>query len=97
MTKSHSYWVPIVKNGNLDVKNSLKTKKNMLGLSEKYYLVVGDRFELFYRGVIQAVNPYNYHINLFYILYLFYNYQTIQYYYQGLYLSWYLYFRISNH
>ena len=39
-----------------------ETKKNVLGLSEKYYLVVGDRFELFYRGVIKMHNPYRYYV-----------------------------------
>ena len=31
-------------------------------LADEYELVVGDNFQLFYRGVIQAVNPYNYYI-----------------------------------
>lgn len=34
----------------------------MLYLSKKYYLVVGDRFELFYRSVIKHYNPYVYYI-----------------------------------
>ena len=33
-------------------------------LPEQYELVVGDTFQLFYRGVVQAVNPYNYHIRV---------------------------------
>ena len=33
-------------------------------LPEQYELVVGDNFQLFYRGVVQAVNPYNYHIRI---------------------------------
>lgn len=31
-------------------------------LAKKYNLVVGDRFELFYRGVIRLFNPYQYYI-----------------------------------
>lgn len=31
-------------------------------LAKKYTLVVGDRFELFYRGVIKLFNPYQYYI-----------------------------------
>ena len=34
----------------------------MISLSEKYYLVVNDRFELFYRGVIKSFNPYKYYV-----------------------------------
>lgn len=34
----------------------------MISLAEKYYLVVGDRFELFFRGVIKKHNPYLYYI-----------------------------------
>ncbi|MBP5407537.1 MAG: hypothetical protein J6Y42_00170 [Bacilli bacterium] len=33
-------------------------------LASKYYLVVGDTFQLFYRSVVQAVNPYGYYIKL---------------------------------
>ena len=33
-------------------------------LAEKYYLVVGDTFQLFYRSIVQAVNPYGYYIKL---------------------------------
>lgn len=36
-------------------------KKGILSLPEKYYLVIGDRFELFYRGVIRMHNPYTYY------------------------------------
>ncbi|HKM29828.1 MAG TPA: hypothetical protein VJZ51_03645 [Bacilli bacterium] len=36
----------------------------MLYLAKKYYLVVGDRFELFYRGIVKAINPYNYYIKI---------------------------------
>ena len=31
----------------------------MISLAERYYLVINDRFELFYRGVIKAYNPYS--------------------------------------
>lgn len=34
----------------------------MLYLAEKYYLVVDDRFELFYRSVIKSHNPYNHYV-----------------------------------
>ncbi|MBQ2794398.1 MAG: SGNH/GDSL hydrolase family protein, partial [Oscillospiraceae bacterium] len=33
-------------------------------LADEYELVAGDNFQLFYRGVVQAVNPYNYHIEI---------------------------------
>jgi len=33
-------------------------------LAKRYYLVPGDNFQLFYRSIIQAVNPYNYYIKL---------------------------------
>lgn len=33
-------------------------------LADEYYLVVGDNFQLFYRSVIQAVDPYGYYIRL---------------------------------
>lgn len=33
-------------------------------LPEQYELVVGDNFQLFYRGVVQAVNPYHYYIKI---------------------------------
>ncbi len=35
---------------------------NILHLPEKYNLVVGDTFELFYKGVMLCKNPYNYNI-----------------------------------
>ena len=31
-------------------------------LPEKYDLVVGDTFQLFYRGVVEAPNPFYYNI-----------------------------------
>lgn len=33
-------------------------------LAKKYHLVVGDRFELFYRGIIKLFNPYQYYIRV---------------------------------
>ena len=33
-----------------------------VNLADKYYLVVGDNFQLFYRSVIRAVDPYQYYI-----------------------------------
>ena len=33
-------------------------------LADRYDLVVGDTFQLFYRSVVQAVNPYGYYIKL---------------------------------
>ena len=33
-------------------------------LPDRYELVAGDTFQLFYRGVVQAVNPYDYHIRI---------------------------------
>lgn len=41
--------------GNLDVLNCIN-------LPERYRLVVGDKFELFWKGVIQAIDPYSYNI-----------------------------------
>ncbi len=37
-------------------------KNKHIFLAEKYDLVVGDKFELFYRGVIRKFNPYNNYI-----------------------------------
>ena len=36
----------------------------VMHLAKSYYLVVGDTFQLFYRSIIQAVNPYGYYIKL---------------------------------
>ena len=36
----------------------------VMHLAKEYYLVVGDTFQLFYRSIIQAVNPYGYYIKL---------------------------------
>ena len=41
----------------------MKQKVNVF-LADQYELVVGDNFQLFFRGVVQAVNPYNYHIRI---------------------------------
>lgn len=35
---------------------------NLIRLPEKYNLVVGDTFELFYKGIMLCKNPYNYNI-----------------------------------
>ena len=37
-------------------------KQKLLYLAKNYDLVIGDRFELFYRGVIRSMNPYKYYI-----------------------------------
>ncbi len=34
----------------------------MISIPKKYYLVVNDRFELFFRGVIRMHNPYQYYV-----------------------------------
>ena len=39
-------------------------KGKLLYLAKRYDLVVGDKFELFYRGVIRSMNPYKYYINV---------------------------------
>ena len=39
-------------------------KQKLLYLAENYDLVVGDKFELFYRGVIRSMNPYKYYIHV---------------------------------
>ena len=36
-------------------------EKHLISLPKKYYLVIGDKFELFYRGVIRMHNPYQYY------------------------------------
>lgn len=40
------------------------TRNISVNLADKYYLVVGDTFQLFYRSVIQAVYPYGYYIHV---------------------------------
>lgn len=47
--------------GNLESSTKEEVK---LFLAEQYYLAPNDNFQLFYRSVIQAVNPYIYHIKL---------------------------------
>lgn len=39
-------------------------KDKLLFLAKHYDLVVGDTFELFYRGVIRSMNPYKYYIHI---------------------------------
>lgn len=39
-------------------------KKKIIFLPKSYDLVVGDRFELFYRGIIRAFDPYQYYIKI---------------------------------
>lgn len=47
-----------------DYLNDKLNKKINVFLPDEYYLAVNDNFQLFYRGVMQAVNPYNYHIEI---------------------------------
>ena len=37
-------------------------KDKLLFLPKHYDLVIGDAFELFYRGIIRSMNPYKYYI-----------------------------------
>ncbi len=46
------------------VEKSKEDEKINVFLPEQYELVVGDNFQLFYRGVIQAVDPYGYYIKV---------------------------------
>ena len=39
-----------------------KIKRMFNRLAENYDLVIGDTFELFYRGVVRSMNPYKYYI-----------------------------------
>ncbi len=39
-------------------------KEKLLYLAKNYDLVIGDTFELFYRGVIKSMNPYKYYIRV---------------------------------
>jgi len=43
---------------------TIATNKVVLSLPDKYELVVGDKLELFYRGIILANNPFNYNIKV---------------------------------
>ena len=45
-------------------KFNFNQEKINVFLPDKYYLAVNDNFQLFYRGVVQAVNPYNYYIKV---------------------------------
>lgn len=47
-----------------DKSNGITEEYVNVFLPDRYELVVGDTFQLFYRGVVQAVNPYNYHIRI---------------------------------
>ena len=49
---------------NLDGMIDNVESKNRLSLPEKYELVVGDTFELFYKGIMLCNNPYNYNIKI---------------------------------
>lgn len=46
-----------------DAVTQSQSKVNVF-LADRYELVAGDNFQLFYRGVVQAVDPYNYHIRI---------------------------------
>lgn len=46
------------------VERESKEKNINVFLSKEYYLTINDNFQLFYRGVVQAVNPYNYCISI---------------------------------
>ena len=45
-------------------RENVMTQKVHVFLADRYELVAGDNFQLFFRGVVQAVNPYNYHIRI---------------------------------
>ena len=52
-----------------DLTNQLAALEQSAGnvklfLAEEYYLVPGDNFQLFYRSIVQAVNPYGFYIKL---------------------------------
>ena len=46
------------------LKEKYSMKNKLLYLAKRYDLVVGDTFELFYRGVIKSMNPYKYYIHV---------------------------------
>ncbi len=50
--------------GQLDYYIASSDKEIKVFLNDKYYLAPGDNFQLFFRSVIQAVNPYIYYIKL---------------------------------
>ncbi len=39
-------------------------ENKLIYLAKHYDLVIGDRFELFYRGIIKSMNPYKYYIHI---------------------------------
>ena len=39
-------------------------ENKLIYLAKRYDLVIGDTFELFYRGVIKSMNPYKYYIHV---------------------------------
>lgn len=47
-----------------ELKDSGTVYEIKVFLADEYYLTVGDNFQLFYRSVIQAQNPYGYYIRL---------------------------------
>lgn len=55
-----------IKSINEQIKNIQEISGTSISvkLADEYYLVVGDNFQLFYRSVIQAVDPYGYYIKL---------------------------------
>lgn len=57
-TSYEEYWC--------NVKGAPKLPENkvLLSLPEKYELVVGDTFELFYKGILFCNNPYNYNFKI---------------------------------
>ena len=50
----------------LGINDYLSSNKQTVNvnLADQYYLVVGDKFQLFYRSVIQAQDPYGYYIRV---------------------------------
>lgn len=44
--------------------DKIEENKHILSLPSKYELVVGDTFELFYKGILLCNNPYNYNIKI---------------------------------
>lgn len=51
-----------VRSDMLEEINKPPTIPNLIHLPEKYNLVVGDTFELFYKGIMLCKNPYNYNV-----------------------------------
>ncbi len=48
----------------LESLEAITSEEVQLFLAPEYYLVPGETFQLFYRSIIQAVNPYRYYIRL---------------------------------